>query len=105
MTIAVRERTTEIGLLRAVGAMRRQIRDVFMGESVVLAAFGGLGGLLLGGGLVQFLRIAFPALPLSLSLPYIIAAEAVAVFIGLAAGVLPARRAAAMDPVEALRTE
>jgi putative ABC transport system permease protein len=105
MTIAVRERTTEIGLLRAVGAMRRQIRDVFMGESVLLAAFGGLGGLLLGGGLVQFLRIAFPALPLSLSLPYIIAAEAVAVFIGLAAGVLPARRAAAMDPVEALRTE
>jgi len=105
MTIAVRERTTEIGLLRAVGAMRRQIRDVFMGESVLLAAFGGFGGLLLGAGLVQFLRIAFPALPLRLSLPYIIAAEAVAIFIGLAAGVLPAHKAAGMDPVEALRTE
>jgi putative ABC transport system permease protein len=105
MTIAVRERTTEIGLLRAVGAMRRQIRDVFMGESVLLAGFGGLAGLLLGAGLVQFLRVVFPALPLSLSLPYIIAAEAVAVFIGLAAGVLPAHKAAAMDPVDALRTE
>lgn len=105
MTIAVRERTTEIGLLRAVGAMRRQIRDVFMGESILLAAFGGLGGLLLGGTLVQILRIVFPALPLRLSLPYIAAAELVAVIIGIVAGVLPARKAAAMDPVEALRTE
>jgi putative ABC transport system permease protein len=105
MTIAVRERTTEIGLLRALGALRRQIRDVFVGESILLAAFGGLGGLLLGATLVQILRLAFPALPLSLSLPYIVAAEVVAVVIGLAAGVLPAHTAAAMDPVEALRTE
>jgi putative ABC transport system permease protein len=105
MTIAVRERTTEIGLLRAVGAVRRQIRDVFMGESVLLAGFGGLGGLLLGAGIVEILSLTFPALPLRLSLPYIIAAEAVALLIGLIAGVLPARNAAGMDPVEALRTE
>lgn len=105
MTIAVRERTTEIGLLRAVGAMRTQIRDVFMGESVLLAGFGGLGGLLLGGGIVEILRLTFPALPLRLSLSYIIAAETVALLIGLIAGVLPARKAAGMDPVEALRTE
>ena len=105
MTIAVRERTTEIGLLRAIGAMRHQIRDVFMGESILLAGFGGVGGLLLGGGVVALLRLAFPALPLSLSVPYIIAAEMVALLIGLLAGVLPARKAAGMDPVEALRTE
>lgn len=105
MTIAVRERTTEIGLLRAVGALRTQIRDVFMGESVLLAGLGGFGGLVVGGLLVQLLRIGFPALPLRLSLPYIVAAELVAVIIGLAAGVLPARKAAGMDPVEALRTE
>ncbi|MDH3509307.1 MAG: ABC transporter permease [Gammaproteobacteria bacterium] len=105
MTIAVRERTTEIGLLRAVGAVRRQIRDVFMGESVLLAGFGGLGGLLLGAGIVEILSLTFPALPLRLSLPYIIAAEAVALLIGLIAGVLPARNAAGMDPVEALRAE
>jgi putative ABC transport system permease protein len=105
MTIAVRERTSEIGLLRAVGALRRQVRDVFIGESIFLAAIGGLGGLLLGGVLVELLRIMSPGLPLRLSIPYIIAAELVAVVIGLVAGLLPARKAAGMDPVTALRTE
>jgi len=105
MTIAVRERTSEIGLLRAVGALRRQVRDVFIGESIFLAAIGGLGGLLLGGVLVEILRITSPGLPLRLSIPYIVAAELVAIVIGLVAGLLPARKAAGMDPVTALRTE
>jgi len=105
MTIAVRERTSEIGLLRAVGALRRQIRDIFIGESILLAALGGLGGLLLGGVVVAFLRVLSPGLPLRLSISYIIAAEFVAVVIGLVAGLLPARKAAGMDPVTALRTE
>ena len=105
MTIAVRERTSEIGLLRALGAFRGQVRNVFIGESILLAAVGGAGGLLLGAIIVELFRVLSPALPLRLSAPYIIAAEVVAVLIGLIAGVIPARQAAGMDPVEALRTE
>ena len=105
MTIAVNERINEIGLLRALGARRAQVLGLFLGEAVVLAATGGLSGLLLGMGLAQLLHLALPALPVHISLFYISLAEAVAVMIGLLAGVLPARRAAHLDPVEALRAE
>ncbi len=105
MTIAVRERTAEIGLLRAVGAGRGQVRSIFLGESMVLAGLGGVGGLLAGAATVILLGIFVPALPIGFSVPYAFAAEAIAIVIGLAAGVLPAQRAAALDPVDALRTE
>ncbi len=105
MTIAVRERTAEIGLLRAVGAGRGQVRSIFLGESMLLAGLGGAGGLLAGAATVILLGAAVPALPIGFSVPYALAAEAIAILIGLVAGVLPAQRAAALDPVEALRTE
>jgi putative ABC transport system permease protein len=105
MTIAVRERTQEIGLLRSIGSTRRQVQRLFLSESVVLASMGGVIGLLFGGGIVLVLDLAIPALPVSLSLPYIVAAELVAVGIGLVAGVVPANHAAGLDPLEALRTE
>jgi len=105
MTIAVRERTSEIGLLRALGAVRRNVRDIFLVESIMLAALGGIGGLIFGGLIVEMAKIFIPALPLRYSVPYAIAAEMVAVLIGLLAGVLPAQKAANLDPVNALRTE
>lgn len=105
MTIAVAERTGEIGLLVALGAPRRTILLLFLGEAVALSAFGGLLGLLLGFGLARAIHFAAPALPVHTPLSFVLLAEAVAVAIGLAAGVLPARRAARLDPVEALRTE
>jgi putative ABC transport system permease protein len=105
MTIAVTERTGEIGLLRALGAERRQILSLFLGEAAVLAGLGGLAGLVLGAGGAQLLTMAVPHLPVHTPWSYVVAAEVLAVVIGLVAGVVPARRAAKMDPVEALRTE
>jgi putative ABC transport system permease protein len=105
MTIAVNERTGEIGLLRALGARQSQILSLFLGEAIVLAAAGGIAGLLLGAGIGQLLHLLVPALPVQASLFYVLLAESIAVGIGLLAGVLPARRAARLDPVEALRGE
>jgi putative ABC transport system permease protein len=105
MTIAVRERTPEIGLLRALGARQGQVLALFLGEATVLAAIGGLGGLLLGLGIAWLLGVALPALPVHITWSYVASAELIAAAVGLVAGVWPARRAARLDPVEALRTE
>ncbi len=105
MTIAVTERTGEIGLLVALGAPRRTILGLFLGEAVTLSALGGAMGLALGMGLAQAIRLAVPALPVHTPLSFVLLAEFVAIAIGLLAGVLPARRAARLDPVEALRAE
>ena len=105
MTIAVSERTSEIGLLVALGAQRKTILALFLGEAVALSALGGFLGLTIGIGLVQIIHFAVPALPVHTPLSFVLLAEGIAVGIGLAAGVLPARRAAKLYPVEALRAE
>jgi putative ABC transport system permease protein len=105
MTIAVTERTGEIGLLVALGAKRRTILLLFLGEAVALSAIGGLFGLLLGFGLAQLIHLALPALPVHTPLSFVVLAELIAMLIGLAAGVLPARNAARLNPVDALRNE
>ncbi len=105
MTIAVNERTREIGLLRALGASRGQVLGLFLGEAIILSAIGGASGLAIGLGLAQLLNLLLPALPVHTPWLYVLLAEVSAALIGLAAGVLPARRAARLDPVEALRAE
>jgi putative ABC transport system permease protein len=105
MTIAVNERTNEIGLLRALGSEKNQILGIFLGEAVILASIGGLAGLVLGIGGAWLLGVLVPALPTHASWTYVIAAELLAAVIGLLAGILPARRAAALKPVDALRSE
>ena len=105
MTLSVNERTAEIGLLRALGAGRNQIMAIFLGEAVVLAALGGLGGLVIGCGAALLLMALVPALPIHISWFYVITAELLATVVGLGAGVLPARRAAGLNPLEALRSE
>jgi putative ABC transport system permease protein len=105
MTIAVNERTSEIGLIRALGARRAQILSLFLGEATVLAAIGGLAGLVMGLGVASLLRLLLPDLPVHTPWIYVILAEALAVVLGIISGILPARRAARLDPVEALRDE
>ncbi len=105
MTISVAERTSEIGLLVALGARRRTILGLFLGEAVALAAIGGVFGLVIGAGLAQLVGIFVPALPVTTPWHFVLVAEVLAVAIGLAAGVLPARKAARLDAVEALRAE
>jgi putative ABC transport system permease protein len=105
MTIGVRERTGEIGLLRALGATKTQILLLFLTEALILGACGGICGLVLGGGGAWLLSAIVPALPTHTSLFYALAAELLAILIGLGAGILPARRAASLDPIEALRAE
>ncbi len=105
MTIAVAERTGEIGLLLALGARRSTILGLFLGEAIALSALGGVFGLVLGVGLAQLIHVALPALPVHTPVVFVVLGEAIAVTIGLLAGVLPARRAAQMDPVDALRAE
>ncbi len=105
LTIAVAERTSEIGLLRAVGATRQGILLLFLGEAALLAVLGGTAGLLLGWVAALALHLVLPALPVHTPWSYAVLAELVALAVGLAAGVLPARRAAHLDPLEALRSE
>ncbi len=105
MWIAVGERTHEIGLIRSIGATQEQVRSVFLAEAAVLSTLGGLVGV--GGGLAlcALLRAAIGGLPVHTPLRFVLAAVGVSLAVGLASGVLPARKAAALDPIEALRAE
>ncbi len=105
MTISVSERTNEVGLLRALGAGKGQILTLFLGEAMLLAAAGGFAGLVLGWGGASLINQLVPSLPVHTPLYFVFVAESAAILIGLVAGVAPARRAAAMIPVDALRTE
>ena len=102
MLVSVSQRTGEIGLLKAIGAPRRQIVLLFLTEAVLLSLLGAALGLAVGFGGSELIGRLYPALPVGPPAWAIAAAVIVAVLSGLVFGSLPARRAAHLDPVIAL---
>jgi putative ABC transport system permease protein len=105
MWITVRERTEEIGLVRAIGASATQVAGLFLIEAAAVALLGGIVGVTIGLGLAAGLRWFVPGLPVETPLSFVLLALGVSFAVGLLSGVLPARRAAQLDPIEALRAE
>jgi putative ABC transport system permease protein len=106
MLVSVTERTREIGVLKALGARRRDILAQFMAESVMVSGLGGAVGLTLGYALIGAAALLMPEFPAA-AIPWWMALVALtfAVGVGLVFGVVPASRAAELDPIEALRCE
>lgn len=104
MLASVTERTREIGIRRSLGARKKHILLQFMTESAVLAATGGLLGILLAYSLVTLGR-AVTSIPMRMSMSAVIVAIVLSTAVGLFFGIYPAMRAAKLDPIEALRAE
>lgn len=103
MFVTVRERTSQIGLKKAIGARRRTIMAEFLLESAFLCIIGGLMGLLLVFGLAQVLTYALN-FPVFVSVQYMLLAILICIVTGVAAGFIPAIQAARLNPVEAIRS-
>ena len=109
MYVSVLERTYEIGLRKAMGATSHNILTQFLSEAILITMAGGAGGVVLGLGLSILISIiatakGFDLLP-TISIPGIIMAGVFMIAVGLVFGIYPAKKAAGMDPAEALRYE
>jgi len=102
MLVAVSQRTPEVGLLKALGASSGAVLRVFLAEATILSLVGAAAGVVVGYAAIRFIDQAYPQLPLSAPLWAVGSAVMVALLTGLLFGVLPARRAAKLDPVAAL---
>jgi len=102
MLIAVSQRRSEVGLLKAIGAPGNRILILFLAEAAILSLIGAAFGLALAAAGIWVLGRAFPDFPLTMPLWSLAAAVGVALSTGLIFGVLPARRAARLDPVQSL---
>ncbi|HYM09927.1 MAG TPA: ABC transporter permease [Bryobacterales bacterium] len=105
MLISVTERTAEIGIRKAVGARRNDIRAQFLIEAVTLTSVGGVLGILIGAAISWTVRALAPALPTYVSMFWVMMGFAIAAGVGLFFGFYPANRAAKLDPIVCLRHE
>ena len=104
MLVSVTERTKEIGIRKSLGAKSSDILTQVLAESFLISVLGGLLGILIAAGVVEALT-NFAGAKMRITPPYVILAVIVSSGVGLISGWYPARRAARMDPVEALRAE
>lgn len=104
MLVSVSERTREIGLRKALGARTRDITRQFLFEAMALTVLGGVVGLVAGIGAAELVAL-FAPIPAEVTGWSVALALGVSVGVGLVFGVLPARRAGRLDPVEALRRD
>lgn len=104
MLAVVTERTREIGIRKSVGARRRDILNQFLVEASMLSASGGLAGVLIAWGVAILVR-SFTPVPMRVPITAVIVGVGLSAAVGLFFGIYPARRAAKLDPIEALRAE
>ncbi|MDH5332562.1 MAG: FtsX-like permease family protein, partial [Thermoleophilia bacterium] len=105
LVLTVFERTREIGMLRATGMTRRQVRRMIRHESVITALIGAAIGIVLGVVLAALLIVRVDFIDFSFPLGQLVVFAVAAVLVGLLAAVFPARRAAKLNPLEALHYE
>jgi putative ABC transport system permease protein len=105
MLVSVTERTKEIGIRKAIGATKSAIVFQFLLEAMTLTAFGGVIGVILAVGISNLVMLLIPTIPATVELWMIVTSLTVSILIGLIFGVLPARKAAKLDPIECLRYE
>jgi len=105
MLISVTERTQEIGVRKAIGARRADIRLQFLLEAIVLTLVGGIIGILIGAGISTLVRTLVPSVPATLSYLWVTIGFAISVGVGLFFGYYPANMAANLDPINCLRYE
>jgi len=103
MVVSVAERRAEIGLMKAVGASNRQVLLLFLAEAVVLSLLGGAMGIAGGVGVAEGARALYPDFPFHVPLWAVALATGTAGAVGVSFGILPAMRAARLDPLESLR--
>ena len=103
MLVSVSERTGEVGLLKALGARRRQILDVFLVEAVMLSTAGAVAGVVFGVVVIVIAGRIWPYIPIQPSPGWIALVMALALVAGVSFGIMPARRAARLDAADALR--